>query len=146
MTIEEKRDAIKAYCNTHSCGTECDCRLYEFLKDRDIGCWTVITDEQLEANYEHLFGGGASSAVSHPPHYTGEKYECIEVMREVFGEDAVKDFCLCNAFKYLWRCKKKHYTPLTDIEKAKFYLEEYIKLEEGAKENGRQDDTGTEGA
>lgn len=146
MTIEEKRKAIEAYCYNRSCGEEGDCRLYEFVSGRDVGCWTAVTDEQLEANYEYLFAGEVSSSVYHPSHYSGEKYECIEVMLEVFGDEVVKAFCLGNAFKYLWRCKKKHDTPLTDIQKAKFYLEEYIKLEEGAKENGGQDDTGTESA
>ena len=29
--------------------------------------------------------------VNHPPHYAG-KYECIEVMLEIFGAEAVKNF------------------------------------------------------
>ena len=44
-----------------------------------------------------------TETVNHPDHYKTGNYECIEVMKEVFGEDAWKDFCKMNAFKYLWR-------------------------------------------
>ena len=63
---------------------------------------------------------GSISLVNHPKHYDG-KYECIEVMRDVFGEDAVKSFCILNAFKYIWRHNKKNGTE--DLKKAKWYLE-----------------------
>lgn len=87
------------------------------------------------------------SEIQHPSHYAGEKYECIEVMQEVFGVDAVKGFCICNAFKYLWRCKKKHDNAVTDIKKAKFYIEKYIELEEGEETDGEQQtESGTSGA
>lgn len=66
--------------------------------------------------------------VNHPPHYETGKYESIDVMEEVFGKESVKDFCLCNAFKYLYRCKHKHETPLEDVQKAVWYLNHYIEL------------------
>lgn len=69
---------------------------------------------------------GSISPVNHPKHYDG-KYECIEVMRDVFGEDAVKSFCILNAFKYIWRHNKKNGTE--DLKKAKWYLE-FILTEE----------------
>jgi hypothetical protein len=47
--------------------------------------------------------------VNHPSHYEGNtSLECIECMRVAFGAKAVYDFCLCNAFKYLWRYKNKN--------------------------------------
>lgn len=138
MTNKEKRDAIRAYCITQGCGH--DCKLYDFTKMGN--CYLEATDEEIERNYAFLFGGGApvktESAIEHPSHYRGEKYECIEVMREVFGDEVVKAFCLGNAFKYLWRCKKKHDNAVTDLKKARFYIEEYVKLEEGENENGEQ--------
>lgn len=108
-------------------------------------CWEYIAKVMTEREAENT-KQETESAVDHPSHYAGEKYECIEVMREVFGEEATSHFCLLNAFKYLWRCGKKHESPYEDIAKAIWYLEKYRSLEEGAKENGRQDDTGTEGA
>ena len=62
--------------------------------------------------------------VNHPPHYAG-KYECIEVMLEIFGAEAVKNFCVLNAFEYLWRSNKKHKSPVNDIEKARWYLNKH---------------------
>lgn len=136
MTIEEKRAAIKNHCNERSC---CNCKLYDFV---NMGaCWMEATGEEIERNYAFLFEKTpeeTASAVDHPSHYSGEKYECIEVMREVFGEEATKHFCLLNAFKYLWRCGKKHKSPYEDIAKAIWYLEKYKSFEEGAKENGKQ--------
>lgn len=64
--------------------------------------------------------------VNHPQHYTSGKYECIEVMEDIFGKETVMDFCVCNAFKYIFRHRKKN--GIEDIEKAMWYLEKYIKL------------------
>ena len=41
--------------------------------------------------------------VNRPAHYTSGGIECIDAMQAAFGAEAVKNFCLCNAFKYLWR-------------------------------------------
>ena len=68
--------------------------------------------------------------INHPSHYEGDKIECIDAMIESLGEDNVKGFCLCNAFKYIFRCMKKHDTPLADIKKARWYLDKFIELEE----------------
>ena len=65
--------------------------------------------------------------IDHPAHYAGE-IECIDVMLDTMGPEDVKGFCLCNAFKYLWRCKKKHETPEEDVEKAVWYLQKYLEL------------------
>lgn len=69
-------------------------------------------------------------AVEHPEHYTHGKYECIDVMTEVFGADEVADFCICNAFKYLFRCQHKHETPIEDVKKAVWYLNKYLSINE----------------
>lgn len=65
--------------------------------------------------------------VNHPSHYDTGKFECIDVMLETQGVEAVKDFCLCNAFKYLYRCKRKN--GLEDIKKAIWYLNKLVELE-----------------
>lgn len=62
--------------------------------------------------------------VNHPAHYNSGKYECIDVMRDVFGKEAVDNFCLLNAFKYIWRAGRKN--GKEDIKKAIWYLERYI--------------------
>lgn len=60
------------------------------------------------------------NSVVHPNHYNSGKYECIEVMKEVFGDEAVKLFCVMNTFKYLWRYNKKNGEE--DVAKAYNYL------------------------
>ena len=66
--------------------------------------------------------------VNNPPHYASGKFECIEVMEDALGKEAVMNFCICNAFKYIFRHKKKN--GIEDIQKAKWYLNKYIELEE----------------
>ena len=66
------------------------------------------------------------SNVNSPSHYATGKYECIDVMIESLGAEAVKGFCLCNAFKYIYRTGRKN--GLEDIEKADWYLRKYIEL------------------
>lgn len=64
--------------------------------------------------------------VNHPTHYETGKFECIEVMLETQGIEAVQDFCICNAFKYLYRHKNKNGNE--DIAKAIWYLNKYLEL------------------
>lgn len=66
--------------------------------------------------------------VNHPSHYATGKYECIDVMLEIFGVEAVKTFCLLNAFKYNYRSGRKN--GLEDIQKVKWYIDKYIELSE----------------
>lgn len=67
--------------------------------------------------------------VNHPSHYNQGKYECIDVMAETFGKEAVLNFCKLNAFKYLWRAEDKN--GHEDINKALWYLNKYIELTKG---------------
>lgn len=65
--------------------------------------------------------------VNHPAHYNKGGKECIELMREEFGDDAVFNFCICNAYKYRFRAGLKEGNPSEqDLAKAKWY-EEYAK-------------------
>ena len=66
--------------------------------------------------------------VNHPAHYETGKFECIDVMVEVFGAEKVAAFCECNAFKYLYRCENKHETPQEDWKKARWYLNKALEL------------------
>lgn len=80
-----------------------------------------------DSNGEPLYWDAKSEAVDHPQHYNHGKYECIDVMLENFGKEAVEHFCLLNAFKYVWRSNYKN--GINDIKKAMFYLDYYLKLE-----------------
>lgn len=69
--------------------------------------------------------------INHPSHYETGNFECIDVMTETQGVKAVMNFCVCNAFKYLYRHRNKN--GIEDIKKAIWYLNKYIELSE--KEN-----------
>lgn len=74
--------------------------------------------------------------VNHPKHYEGStSLECIEVMQIAFGSMAVCDFCICNAFKYLWRYKNKNGEE--DLKKAEWYLNKAEELAEYEVDKGR---------
>lgn len=68
-----------------------------------------------------------TEAVNHPAHYQG-KHECIDVMRAMFGNDAVKGFCRCNAYKYRFRADAKNGEE--DIRKAEWYEDYLMKMED----------------
>lgn len=73
-------------------------------------------------------GKQTNDNVNHPSHYETGSFECIDVMSETQGKEAVKNFCLCNAFKYIYRHNNKN--GLEDIRKAKWYIDKYIELSE----------------
>ena len=66
--------------------------------------------------------------VNHPAHYETGRFECIDVMLETQGTEAVKSFCICNALKYIYRHKRKN--GFEDIRKAIWYLNKAVELEE----------------
>lgn len=64
--------------------------------------------------------------VLHPNHYNQGDIECWDAMEAAFGREVVNHFCLCNAFKYLWRAKHKGGDE--DIRKALNYLAKYLEV------------------
>ena len=59
-----------------------------------------------------------------PEYYKNESsIECIDAMVITFGRSVVMKFCLCNAYKYIWRHKNKN--NIEDIQKANWYLNWY---------------------
>ena len=123
MTYAEMDGVIKDYCG----GVDCkDCVVKEIC-DSITGRFTENKDAIKKA-YEILTQPDTKEdAVNHPKHYETGKFECIDVMVETQGKEAVKAFCLCNAFKYLYRHKSKN--GLEDIKKARWYLDKYLELE-----------------
>ena len=64
-----------------------------------------------------------SSEVEHPKHYNEHPsgVECIEIVQHM-------NFCLGNAVKYIWRAGLKDPdNPVTDLKKARFYIDQEIK-------------------
>ena len=123
MNIDEKTERLEDYCNYHYDCVHCP------LKDTDIDCCNFFgcPDDIIEKAYNLAFGSEQpKEEINHPNRYAGGKFECIDVMLDVFGADAVKHFCILNAFKYVWRAEKKN--GVEDIKKAIWYLNKYIEL------------------
>ena len=70
--------------------------------------------------------------VEHPQHYSSGKYECIDVL-----ENLNLNFCLGSALKYLWRLGKKD-DEITELEKAKWYIEREIQTRKNKLLNKKQ--------
>lgn len=65
--------------------------------------------------------------VSYPKYYFQPgSVECIEEMIEVFGVNAVMNFCLLNVWKYRKRAIYKNKEQ--DIEKSNWYMHKYLEL------------------
>ena len=70
-----------------------------------------------------------SDNVNHPSHYETNGIECIDAMVASQGTECVMNYCLCNAFKYIWRCQHKG-KRVEDIQKAVWYLNKWQELAE----------------
>lgn len=94
------------------------------------------TTEAAELDKETI--GTASCTVSpdpdvdHPDYYGGDTpYETIKVLEAWYGIEVVQDFCLCNVLKYVSRLDKKASAEgMTDLRKARWYLDTLIELRE----------------
>lgn len=114
-TLEETEDGINVTC-------ECDknTMLLSDIKE-------LIFDAKDSIN-KSLGFEDEEDVVNHPAHYENDKYQCIEVMEDIYGTEAVMNFCICNAFKYIWRFQKKN--GIEDIRKAQWYINKYLELVE----------------
>lgn len=74
-----------------------------------------------------------SEQVNHPSHYLKNGRECIDVMIEEFGIQAVINFCECNQFKYEWRAGlKEGNSEDQDHQKAQWYRRKAEELKSAA--------------
>ena len=132
MTIREKIHALNNFCEGRSYGgRECDdCPLAkENHWTKRVGTLDCLDfEESPESELDEalrIIGVLGDDAVHHPSHYQG-KNECIDVMIAMFGKEAVKHFCMCNAYKYRFRADKKNGEE--DIKKAEWYETKLIEL------------------
>jgi hypothetical protein len=90
---------------------------------------SISITEAFEKAMANAYGENEEDNVNHPSHYQG-KNECIDVMLAMFGVEAVKGFCKCNAYKYRFRAgQKEGNSAEQDIEKAEWYETYLMKLE-----------------
>ncbi len=91
----------------------------------DHPCCVCIDKNKFVPQENDIEEKSCSEAVNHPKHYQG-KNECIDVMLAMFGKEAVKHFCMCNAYKYRYRADRKN--GHEDIEKAEWYETKLMEL------------------
>lgn len=79
------------------------------------------------ANFENLKKLADEEKVDHPSHYNRpDAMEAIDEMILIFGKEAVKNFCLCNIWKYRYRAADKNGE--IDLEKSDWYMKKYKEL------------------
>lgn len=136
ISVEDMRDEVINHCERqHSCAVcELDghsaCTEHSFL---------VAPDDVIRDAYEKIYPPTpveinteppiTHDIVNHPEHYCREGgMECIDEMLTLFGREAVKHFCLCNAWKYRYRSNAKNGEE--DIKKSDWYIRKYKELSE----------------
>ena len=124
MTIDDKRNELREICKRYP-GCDSGCPVYHYQNELRYEICDLGSDEYVERIYTALH-----NSVNHPAHYSG-KHECIEIMRVMFGDEAVKAFCRCNSFKYRFRAARKNGDE--DIAKAEWYEEYLFHMEKGEK-------------
>lgn len=108
--------------NEDLCDGDCDhCKSDAPDTDSDCSCNPVENENAAQPDerpYEYVDG---------PAHYHGT--ECIENMRKLFGDEAVRWFCICNAYKYRFRDgSKPGVTAEQDEKKARWYEDYAVKM------------------
>ena len=66
--------------------------------------------------------------VNHPSHYNQYPKETIDMMVDIFGKDAVRQWCVMTAFKYRMRMGLKDDIK-QDFDKEQWYLNKAKELE-----------------
>ena len=102
--------------------------LEDYEKSKVGKSTTDASKVPLHATHEPT-QGSEYDVVERPKHYASTSIECIDAMRETQGDEAVKHFCECNAFKYLWRHNSKNGDE--DVRKASWYLNKAVEIMAG---------------
>ena len=146
MTIGEKAEKIKEYCNSNICCSNCAIKnrcngdfitaVYE--KAKNVNNNSLSNTYDIEKNYEIIFGTASDTKdekvekesedmVNHPSHYTHGGVECIDAITSALSsyEDSVDSWLVGQVIKYLWRAPLKGKYE-EDIKKAQFYLNRLV--------------------
>lgn len=134
MTREKKEKRFDELCMKQGYGLSNCSKCSEFVNDLcNRRSTSEFTDEELDLALRDMGktnpGQHEFDAVERPAHYASTSIECIDAMVETQGIKAVVDFCVCNAFKYLWRHNSKNGDE--DIKKANWYLNKAVELMKG---------------
>lgn len=131
MTRVDLKKRFEKLCDNSDGCDGCPC---EYMRVCNEGLYEELTDADYEEGIKALENAVTVTeeitadfdVVERPKHYASTSIECIDAMRETQGVEATKDFCICNAFKYLWRHNNKNGDE--DIKKANWYLNKAVEL------------------
>lgn len=115
-----QNEVIQKYCSEMDDCEKCKIKFLCSACEGEFDCHPDVLNEA----YAQLIHVSTEDHVNHPNHYASGSIECIDAMESAFGKDAVSNFCILNAFKYIWRSEKKN--GAEDIKKAIWYLEKYL--------------------
>lgn len=91
---------------------------------------TTMDEEPCKSCEHYLNFVFNEDAVNHPLHYNTGNIEVIDYIVDKL--DNPVDYCVGNVIKYVSRFRHKG-TPLTDLQKAEWYLKKAIKMLEDEK-------------
>ena len=101
------------------CDTMVSCDITENkLKEEMLKMPTIRKDEtEMENKHDNI----------NPDHYKERtSIECIDAMIMTFGAKRTSEYCVQNAYKYVWRHKYKN--GLEDLKKAEWYINKFDEL------------------
>lgn len=132
MNKEDKTKELIKYCAS-KCFCYLECSLTHIcMNDEENKIIDAWSDKSINEAYDIISGNKSAKnmpdTVNHPAHYETGKYNCIDVMIETQGTETVANFCICNAFKYLYRWKNKN--GIEDIKKAQWYIGKFLELQD----------------
>ena len=85
------------------------------LKSNGSGQITIDFNDFIEKEIKDM------DMINHPNHYAaGCSVECFDIMRMIWTEEELANYCYINAFKYIWRHENKN--GLEDLKKAEWYV------------------------
>lgn len=135
--VEKMDDIIQEYCDELGHCEPSECIIYDECDE--VGgnfennpekcakaCKKVLEFCERQGNREVNMEDTKPDMVNHPPHYTNSGMECIDEMILIFGKEAVRNFCLCNAWKYRKRAIYKNGEE--DMKKSDWYINKYKEL------------------
>lgn len=125
--LKSRVELVDAICAEESDIDEDDC---DCVDDCDGDCDNCEYAELDDRNNDEKIAQKAAPQyenVNGPAHYNGT--ECIENMRKLFGDEAVRWFCICNAYKYRFRKgNKPGQSAEVDESKAHWYEDYAAKM------------------
>ena len=127
------RDENKYATNNAFSTGICEKCVYNKLKYDEEPCYSCYADFFIDGNFSNFMEAtgdddvdeAVKETVNHPDHYNNG-VEAIVEMEEIFGLEAVMNFCLLNVWKYRKRAIYKNGEE--DMKKADWYYAKYIEL------------------